>query len=87
MKTLTDELLGIKQDKFAVGDLVRTKSASNANGMPWLGVVTVVTVLRNDQGEVKNCYTVEWIDMEATQILWYDWYDEDLVLIQQGASC
>ena len=87
MKTLTDELLGIKQDKFAVGDLVRTKSASNANGMPWLGVVTVVTVLRNDQDEVKNCYTVEWIDMEATQILWHDWYDEDLVLVQPAAHC
>ena len=87
MKTLTDELLGIKHDKFAIGDLVRTKSASNANGMPWLGVVTTVTVLTSEQGEVRNVYTVEWIDMEATQILWYDWYDEDLVLIQQAASC
>jgi len=87
MKTLTDELLGIKEDKFAVGDLVRTKNASSANDMPWLGVVTAVTILRNDKGEMRNCYTVEWIDMEATQILWYDWYDEDLVLIQQGASC
>ena len=87
MKTLTDELLGIKHDKFAIGDLVRTKNASNANDVPWLGVVTTVTTLRNDQGEVKNCYTVDWIDQEAVQILWHDWYDEDLTLVQPGADC
>jgi len=87
MNSLTDELLGIKADKFAVGDLVRTKSATDAYNMPLLGVVTTVTVLKNDKGRVRNCYTVDWIDFETSQMLWHDWYDEDLILIQPGASC
>ena len=88
MKTLTDELLGIKQDKFKVGDLVTTTaSTSLEHDKPWLGVVTTVTVLKNDQGKKRNLYTVDWIDVEAKQILWYDWYDEDLCLVQQSADC
>jgi len=87
MKTLTDELLGIKADKFAVGDLVQTKNTSDAYDMPWLGIITSVTNLRNTSGETRNCYTVDFIDREATKILWYDWYDEDLILIQPGVSC
>ena len=87
MSTLTDELLGIKADKFAVGDLVKTKNTSDAYGMPWLGIVTSVTLLRNTEGETRNCYTVDWVDREATKILWYDWYDEDLHLVQLGANC
>tara|TARA_R110000737_G_scaffold244394_1_gene255288 strand:- start:430 stop:693 length:264 start_codon:yes stop_codon:yes gene_type:complete len=87
MSTLTDELLGIKADKFAVGDLVKTKNTSDAYGMPWLGIITSVTMLRNAKGETHNCHTVDWVDREATKILWYDWYDEDLILIQPAASC
>ena len=87
MKTLTDELLGIKHDKFSVGDLVKTKAGTNEYGMPWLGIVTSVTVLRNDQGEVRNLYNIDWVDREATKILWYDWYDEDLILVQPAANC
>jgi len=87
MKTLTDELLGIKHDKFSVGDLVKTKINANVQGMPWLGVVTTVTILKNDKGETRNLYTIDWVDREATEILWYDWYDEDLILVQPGADC
>ena len=87
MKTLTDELLGIKQDKFSVGDLVKTVAGTDAYGMPWFGIVTTVTILKNDKGTVRNCYTVDWIDYEESQMLWHDWYDEDLDLIQPGASC
>tara|TARA_R100000234_G_scaffold118817_1_gene100129 strand:- start:104 stop:367 length:264 start_codon:yes stop_codon:yes gene_type:complete len=87
MKTLTDELLGIKAVKFAVGDLVKTKASRDAYGMPWLGVVTTVTVLKSDSGETRNLYTVDWVDKEATKILWYDWFDEDLDLVQSGADC
>lgn len=87
MKTLTDELLGIKADKFAVGDLVKTKAGTDAYGMPWLGIVTTVTILKNDLGEVRNLYTIDWVDREATKILWYDWYDEDLQLVQSAADC
>ena len=87
MKTLTDELLGIKHDKFSVGDLVKTVAGTDAYGMPWLGIVTTVTILKNDKGEVRNLYTIDWVDREATQVLWYDWYDEDLTLVQPGADC
>tara|TARA_R110001599_G_scaffold74211_1_gene204853 strand:+ start:124 stop:387 length:264 start_codon:yes stop_codon:yes gene_type:complete len=87
MSTLTDELLGIKADKFAVGDLVKAKAASSADGTPWLGIITSVTILKSKQGQTKNLYTVDWLDKEATEILWYDWYDEDLILIQLAASC
>lgn len=87
MNSLTDELLGIKADKFAVGDLVKTRAATDAYNMPLLGVVTTVTILKNDSGETRNCYTVDWIDYEESQMLWHDWYDEDLDLIQPGASC
>ena len=31
-------------------------------------------------------YTVDWIDREATEILWYDWYDNDLILIAPVAA-
>ena len=87
MKTLTDELLGIKADKFSVGDLVKTVAGTDEYGMPWLGVVTTVTILKNDKGETRNLYTIDWVDKEATKILWYDWYDEDLTLVQTGADC
>tara|TARA_R110000744_G_scaffold371939_1_gene483249 strand:- start:725 stop:1060 length:336 start_codon:yes stop_codon:yes gene_type:complete len=87
MSTLTDELLGIKADKFTVGDLVKTKNTSDAYGMPWLGVITLVTVLKNTEGEIRNCYTVDWVAREGAEILWHDWYDEDLYLIQPGATC
>ena len=87
MNSLTDELLGIKADKFAVGDLVKTKSATDAYNMPLLGVVTSITMLKNDKGTTRNCYTVDWIDFETSQMMWHDWYDEDLILIQPGASC
>ena len=87
MDSLTDELLGITHPKFEVGDLVSAKAASDADGTPWLGIVTSVTILKNEEQEVKNVYTVDWIDREATEILWYDWYDNDLILIQPGASC
>ena len=87
MKTLTDELLGIKQDKFSVGDLVKTVAGTDPFGMPWLGIVTTVTKLKNDKGKVRNLYTIDWVDREATEVLWYDWYDEDLELIQPGADC
>ena len=89
MDSLTDELLGIKHPRFDVGDLVSAKATSDADGTPWLGIVTSVTTLRGneDKSEVRNVYTVDWIDREATEILWYDWYDGDLILIQPGASC
>ena len=87
MNSLTDELLGITHPKFDVGDLVSAKASSDADGTPWLGIVTSVTILKNKEQEVRNVYTVEWIDREATEILWYDWYDSDLMLIQPGASC
>jgi hypothetical protein len=87
MNSLTDELLGIKADKFAVGDLVKSKSAIDAYGIPLLGIVTTVTTLKKDEVAKRNCYTVDWIDYESSQMLWSDWYDEDLVLIQPGASC
>ena len=87
MKTLTDELLGIKADKFSIGDLVKTKINANEYGMPWLGIVTTVTVLKNDNGETRNLYTIDWVDEEAAKILWHDWYDEDLDLVQTGAAC
>ena len=88
MDSLTDELLGITHPRFEVGDLVSAKAAADADGTPWLGIVTSVTILKSEeQQEVKNVYTVDWIDREATEILWYDWYDDDLVLIQPGASC
>jgi hypothetical protein len=87
MDSLTDELLGIVHPKFEVGDLVSAKATSDVDGTPWLGIVTTVTILKNKEGEVRNVYTIDWIDREATEILWYDWYDEDLVLIQPGASC
>jgi len=50
-------------------------------------VVTTVTVLKNEAGEQRNLYTIEWIEVEAQQILWYDWYDEDLCLVQPAADC
>jgi hypothetical protein len=50
MNSLTDELLGIKADKFAVGDLVKTKSATDAYNMPLLGIVTSITMLKKRQG-------------------------------------
>jgi len=88
MKSLTDELLGIKQDKFKVGDLVKTTaSTSTVQTKPWLGVITTVTLLKNKEGEKKNLYTVDWIEVEAKEILWYDWYDEDLELVQSAANC
>ena len=87
MKTLTDELLGIKADKFSVGDLVKTRVGTNAYGMPWMGIVTTVTKLKMGKGKVRNLYTIDWVDKEATKILWYDWYDEDLTLVQPGADC
>ena len=88
MNSLTDELLGIKQDKFKVGDLVKTTaSTSPVHNKPWLGIVTSVTILKNKEGEVRNLYTVDWIEVEAKQILWYDWYDEDLHLVQTVADC
>jgi hypothetical protein len=88
MKTLTDELLGIKIDKFKVGDLVKTTvSTSPVQTKPWLGVVTSITALKNKQGETKNLYTVDWIEVEAKEILWYDWYDSDLSLVQSAANC
>lgn len=87
MNSLTDELLGIKADKFVVGDLVKAKATSDADGTPWLGIVTTVTILKSKEGQIKNLYTVDWIDRQAMEILWYDWYDEDLILIQPGASC
>ena len=89
MDSLTDELLGITHPKFEVGDLVSAKAASDADGTPWLGIVTSVTILRSkeEEAKTKSVYTVDWIDREATEILWYDWYDEDLALIQPGASC
>ena len=87
MKTLTDELLGIKQDKFSVGDLVKTVAGTDAYGMPWFGIVTTVTILKNDKGVTRNLYTIDWVDTEATKVLWYDWYDEDLILVQTGADC
>ena len=87
MKTLTDELLCIKADKFSVGDLVKTVAGTDSYGMPCLGVVTTVTILKNDNGETRNLYTIDWVDREATKILWYDWYDEDLELVQSAADC
>ena len=87
MKTLTDELLGIKADKFSVGDLDKTKINADPQGLPWLGVVTSVTILKNDKGETRNLYTIDWVDKEAAQILWHDWYDEDLILVQPAAHC
>ena len=88
MNSLTDELLGKKQDKFKVGDLVKTTaSTSPVRTKPWLGVVTSVTVLKNKEGETKNLYTVDWIEVEAKEILWYDWYDGDLTLVQSSADC
>jgi len=87
MKTLTDELLGIKADKFSVGDLVKTKINADPEGLPWLGVVTTVTILKNDKGVTRNLYTIDWVDTEATRVLWHDWYDEDLILVQPGADC
>ena len=87
MKTLTDELLGIKEDKFSVGDLVKTKINADPQGLPWLGVVTTVTILKNDKGATRNLYTIDWVDIEAAKILWHDWYDEDLILIQPAAHC
>ena len=87
MTSLTDELLGIKTDKFAVGDLVKTRSATDAYGMPLLGVITSITLLTSKEGMERNCYTIDWIDFEASQMLWHDWYDEDIILIQNGAIC
>tara|TARA_R110002074_G_scaffold296954_1_gene468480 strand:- start:337 stop:600 length:264 start_codon:yes stop_codon:yes gene_type:complete len=87
MNSLTDELLGIKADKFVVGDLVKAKASADADGTPLLGIVTTVTILKNKEGQTKNLYTVDWLDKEATDILWYDWYDEDLILVQQAANC
>ena len=88
MKTLTDELLGIRKDKFKVGDLVKTTaSTSPVQTKPWLGIVTSVTILKNKEGELRNLYTVDWIEVEAKEILWYDWYDEDLHLVQTVADC
>ena len=88
MSSLTDELLGKKQDKFKVGDLVKTTAqTSTVYTKPWLGVITSVTVLKNKQGEIKNLYTVDWIEVEAKEILWHDWYDSDLHLVQSAADC
>jgi hypothetical protein len=88
MKTLTDELLGIKQDKFKVGDLVKTTAqTSPTQTKPWLGVITSVTELKNSKGEKKNVYTVDWVEVEAKEILWFDWYDSDLILVQSAANC
>ena len=87
MNNLTDELLGIKADKFSVGDLVKSKNTSDPLGNSWMGIVTSVTVLKNQAGKKRNVYTVEWVEEEAKEVLWYDWYDEDLVLIQRSASC
>ena len=87
MDSLTDELLGIKQDKFEVGDLVKTRAATDAYGMPWLGIITKVTMLKNADGDRRNLYTVDWVAGGEAQVLWYDWYDEDLDLVQPGADC
>ena len=61
MNSLTDELLGIKQAKFDVGDLVKTRAATDAWGMPWLGIITKVTLIKNRDGDKKNVYTVDWV--------------------------
>jgi hypothetical protein len=87
MKSLTDELLGIKHPKFEVGDLVKAKAATNAYGALCIGIVTSVTILRNKTGTIRNVYTIDWADKESTKILWHDWYDEDLILVQPGAEC
>tara|TARA_R100001224_G_C4019794_1_gene148916 strand:+ start:985 stop:1248 length:264 start_codon:yes stop_codon:yes gene_type:complete len=87
MDSLTDELLGITHPKFDVGDLVKARATTDVDGTPWLGIVTSVTILRNKEGDVRNVYTVDWVDREAMEVLWHDWYDDDLILIQPGASC
>ena len=87
MNSLTDELLGIKQPKFDVGDLVKTRAATDAWGMPWLGIITKVTLNKNRDGNKKNVYTVDWVAGGEADILWYDFYDEELDLIQPGANC
>ena len=87
MDSLTDELLGIKQDKFDVGDLVKTRVATDAYGMPWLGIIPKVTQIKNADGDRRTVYTVDWVAGGEARILWYDWYDEDLDLVQPGADC
>ena len=87
MNSLTDELLGIKKDKFDVGDLVKTRASTDAHGYPWLGIVTKVTVIENAEGEKKNLYTIDWVAGGEANVLWYDWYDEDLQLVQSAADC
>ena len=62
MNSLTDELLGIKQDKFDVGDLVKTRAATDEFVcMPWLGIITKVTQIKNAEGDRRNLYTVDWV--------------------------
>ena len=87
MDSFTDELLGIKKDKSAVGDLVKTRTGIDATGESWIGIIRSITVLKNKEGDTKNMYTVDWVDEEAKEVLWYDWYDEDLQLVQRVASC
>ena len=87
MDSLTNELLGIKQSNFEVGDLVKTRAATDAYGMAWLGIITKVTMLKNADGDRRNLYTVDWVAGGEAQVLWYDWYDEDLDLVQPGADC
>lgn len=87
MDSLTDELLGIKKDKYAVGDLVKTRASIDATGQPWIGIIRSITILKNKEGSTKNLYTIDWVDEEAKEVLWYDWYDEDLQLVQKVAKC
>ena len=87
MNSLTDELLGIQKNKYEVGDLVKTRATADATGQPWIGIVRSITILQNKECDTKNLYTVDWVDEEAKEILWYDWYDEDLQLVQKVAIC
>ena len=50
-------------------------------------MITSVTELKNGKGEKKNVYTVDWVEVEAKEILWFDWYDSDLTLVQSAANC
>ena len=87
MNSLTDELLGIQKNKYEVGDLVKAKATTDATGQPWIGIIRSITILKNKEGDTKNLYTVDWVDEEAKEVLWYDWYDEDLQLVQKVADC
>jgi len=76
-----------KNGLFYVGDLVMARSALDAYGTPWVGIVTHKDLLVDARGNQTTQYRVSWVESEANESLWPRWYDEDMILVQPGQHC